>query len=124
MALSKQTGMECFVRDAVATDALGIAEVHTTTWKTSYRGVLPDTLLESLSVARRAERWTNMIGSRGSTRQCIFVSEMVDRRIVGFASAGPQGSATGSEVGDPAYDAEILCIYVLPSHQRMGIGKL
>ena len=54
------TGIEFFVRDAVPSDALGIAEVHTTTWKTSYRGILPDTLLDSLSVARRTERWANM----------------------------------------------------------------
>ena len=45
-------------------------------------------------------------------------------RSVGFACGGPQGSADDpEEVGDPQYDAEILGMYVLPSHQRVGIGR-
>jgi len=114
---------EVSVREAVPGDALGIAEVHVTTWKISYRGALPDTLLASLSVPPRAERWANMLAARVTTKQCILVAETRDGRVVGFASTGPQGSAAGSEAGDPAYGAEILCLYVLPSHQRMGIGK-
>jgi len=93
---------EFSVREAVPSDALGIAEVHVATWKISYRGALPDTLLASLSVPPRAERWANMLATRVTTKQCVLVAETRDGRIVGFASAGPQGSAAGSEAGDPA----------------------
>jgi GNAT superfamily N-acetyltransferase len=37
--------------------------------------------------------------------------------LIGFAAAGPERS------GHPVYRREVYAIYVLPSHQRRGVGR-
>ncbi len=111
------------IRDATLDDALGIAQVHVTTWKTSYRGLVPDSCVESLSVPLRAERLRKILAARADTRQSVFVAVCEDAQVIGFAATGSQGSAgSPDEIGDPDYDAEILSMYVLPSRQRRGVG--
>jgi hypothetical protein len=46
--------VEANVRPALANDARSIAEVHIGSWKATYTGIFPDTLLESLSIESRA----------------------------------------------------------------------
>jgi GNAT superfamily N-acetyltransferase len=41
-----------------------------------------------------------------------------DGQIVGFVSGGPERS------GDSLYSGEVYAIYILPAHQRKGIGRL
>lgn len=112
------------VRDAVDRDAGAIAQVHVETWQVSYRGVVPDGWLDALSVPARAERWRRILAAHAGTGQCIVVAE-TEGGVVGFANAGPHGSVgNDEEAGHPAYEAEFLCLYVLPASQRQGVGAL
>jgi ribosomal protein S18 acetylase RimI-like enzyme len=104
------------IRRAGPSDAGGIARVHVSAWQTAYRGLLPDDLLDSLSVEDSARRWQERLltGSWGQ----FLVLEWEDR-IVGFASCGP----TRDEDLVPLEVGEIYVIYVAPREWRKGYGR-
>lgn len=95
-------------------DARGIANVHVNGWLSAYRGILSDDVLTQLSVDRsEAKRKERLHDPRGF----CYVAETTDSRIVGFADGGHERE------GHPDYDGEIYAMYVLPEHQRQGIGR-
>ncbi|WP_313545757.1 hypothetical protein [Leifsonia aquatica] len=57
-------------RAATADDALGIAQVHVTSWREAYARQLPDDLLAGLDVQRRAQLWTGIIESGDTASTC------------------------------------------------------
>ena len=98
------------VRPARAEDARGIAKVHVETWRATYPGVMPQKLLDELSVDEREARWRSMMG-RGES--ATFVAE-ADGDVVGFVSVGR--SWTEPQAG------ELYAIYVVPRAQGTGAG--
>ena len=102
------------IRPAVESDALGVAKVHVYTWQVAYRGVMPDSYLESLSVSNRESVWRESI-VKGSPE--LWVAES-NSKIVGWAAFGPSrdGDADGT-VG------ELEAIYVIPSFWKKGLGR-
>ena len=56
-----------FLRPAVLSDANAIAEVHVRAWRETYRGIMPDKVLDELSAERSAERWS--ADDRGPVRE-------------------------------------------------------
>jgi GNAT superfamily N-acetyltransferase len=104
------------IRLAHPEDAAGLARVHVDTWRTAYRGIVPDAHLDSLSYEQREQRWRdNFAAAAPGVR--TYVATEDERRIIGFAGGGPERG------GDPAYRGELYALYVLPSHQRLGIGR-
>jgi len=100
------------VRAARIDDAAAIAEVHVATWRTAYRGLLPDDFLRSLGEAGYEERWRrNLAGSAAR----VYVAEQADR-VVGFASGGRE------RAGERSFAGELYAIYVLEEAQRQGYG--
>jgi ribosomal protein S18 acetylase RimI-like enzyme len=101
------------VRPAAIDDAAAIARVHVASWRTTYRGLLPDDFLASLGEEPYMERWTRVIGD-GSSRVFV-VDENGD--VVGFASCGHE------RAGEVGFAGELYAIYVLDSAQRQGHGR-
>ncbi|RPF53408.1 GNAT family N-acetyltransferase [Aquisalibacillus elongatus] len=102
------------VREAVLSDAKGIAKVHIDSWRTTYKGLVPDQFLDSLDYDAREERWQNIIPNGK-----VWVAENNQGEVVGFASGGPERS------GDyPSYEGEIYAIYILKDYQGQGLGKM
>lgn len=62
------------VRGASGDDAAAIAEIHVRSWQAAYRGVLPDELLDSLSVSERETSWRALL-SGSEDRQVTLVAE-------------------------------------------------
>ncbi len=108
--------MPITIREAVLTDAAGIARVHVASWRTTYPGIMPQEHLDALSVAERTETWQERI-SQPSPGDCTFVAETDSGEIVGFV----HGGAIHSQ--DPEYTAEIQTIYLLQSSQSQGLGR-
>jgi GNAT superfamily N-acetyltransferase len=104
------------IREAVLTDAPGIARVHVDTWRSTYRGIVPDELLANLSYEARERMWDTAI-SHANDSNFVYVAEDTQERIVGFASGGT------SQSGDPAYTGELYAIYVLQEAQGKGVGR-
>lgn len=106
------------VRAAKAGDAEGIAAVHTASWQTTYRGILPNSFLDELPKSRGPQRlalWTGLI-AKPEPKSAIFVAEM-DKKIVGFVNCGPTRDIP------PLTDGEIFAIYLLEEFQRQEIGR-
>ena len=101
------------VRPATLDDAAAIARVHVASWRTTYRGLLPDDFLASLGEEPYAERWTRVIGDGAS--RVLVVEE--NRDVVGFASCGRE------RAGESGFAGELYAIYVLDKAQRHGHGR-
>jgi ribosomal protein S18 acetylase RimI-like enzyme len=104
------------IREATPQDAPMIAHVHVESWRTAYRGILPDDFLDGLTAQSREERWRERLANPVA-QQCILVVEEEPGRLVGFAFGGPERDGT------PGYDSEIYAIYLLAERRRQGIGR-
>jgi ribosomal protein S18 acetylase RimI-like enzyme len=103
------------VRDAIATDARGVAEVHVRSWQHAYRGLLPDAVLDELSVDAREAMWSRVVASSAGS---LLVAEEAGA-VTGFAAFGRWRDAAVSPT-----DHELWAIYVEPTHWRAGVGRL
>lgn len=104
------------LRPATISDARAVARVHVDCWRTTYRGILPDAVLDGLSYDQREQHWCEWLGGKRGEK-FTFVAVDPAGQIVGFASAGPERAS------DPVYRGELYAVYVLQSHQRHGLGR-
>ena len=91
-------------RSAHSDDVRGIAEVHVRSWQAAYRGQVPDSYLEGLSVEKRELVWTKALKDQ---MRGVLVAED-EARIVGFASFGPVRNKEENRL----LTGEIYSIYV------------
>lgn len=108
------------IRLAGASDAAKLAQAHVASWVESYRGIVPDSLLASLSVERRAESWLRILDDPAKEKDTMVTVAELGGELVGFGACSAQ--RTEGLVAD-GYDGEIGAIYVLRAYQRRGIGK-
>jgi ribosomal protein S18 acetylase RimI-like enzyme len=98
------------VRHARLEDARRLAEIHVETWRATYPGVMPQEVLDSLSVDDREGLWREWIPHAETE---VFVAEL-DGDVVGFVTVGPCSSNPG--IG------ELYAIYVVPRAHGSGAG--
>jgi ribosomal protein S18 acetylase RimI-like enzyme len=103
------------IRRAKPSDARGIAEVHVAAWQAAYRGLLPDSALERLSVEDAEVRWGERLGERWA--EVLVLCR--DEQIVGYVGYGP----VRDEAVDPEKVGEIYVLYVAPAEWRQGHGR-
>lgn len=103
------------VRPATPADIAGIARVHVDGWRSTYRGVVPQTFLDGLSYRDRETLWRRVFA--GPERHGVFVAEAGAAKIVGFAD-GARDRAR-----DATYEGELLAIYLLEEFQGRGLGR-
>jgi len=104
------------IRRGVVDDAVEVSKMHAETWRTSYRGLVPDALLDGLTDDRWENGWRRAFESMDPTR-VVHVAE-IDGRIAGFAGGGRARPGA-----PPGYVGEVYALYVRPVHQRHGIGR-
>jgi ribosomal protein S18 acetylase RimI-like enzyme len=107
--------MEYSIRLAEIADAEGIAVVHTRSWQTSYRGILPDAVLDAISVQDRLRR-RQAILSRQTNMNWVAIAQG-SQSIVGFCDAGRSRDNERPELG------ELYALYMLEEHKRFGVGR-
>jgi len=103
------------IRSATVDNAIEIAEVHVESWRAAYRGLLPQALLDGLSVERRAAGWRREVESPG---RLVQVATDDAGRIVGFVHTG----ASRDDDADRTV-GELMSIYLRPEHWDRGIGN-
>ena len=104
------------IRDAQIGDAEGIARVIVSAWKDTYRGLMPDQVLDHLSVDERTARWRKRFEGVNDPYHQAFVAEM-HGVVIGFASYGPNLEP------DPTYRGEIYALYILKEFRGQGLGR-
>lgn len=99
------------IREPELRDVPALAYVHVTAWEHTYRGVLPDALLDSQTMEWRREQWSdrlqdpnNMVHHRVAVRK---------RMVVAFIAW----------VLEPGPITEIQALYIRPDHIGTGVGK-
>ncbi|MEH1764964.1 MAG: GNAT family N-acetyltransferase [Nostoc sp.] len=105
------------VREASHHDVPTIAKVHVDTWRTTYRGIVPDEHLTNLSYEQRANGWYQILNHAPKDGNFTYVAEEEPGEIVGFANGGVE------RTGNPVYKGELTAIYILQNHQGKGIGR-
>ncbi|MFF4488920.1 GNAT family N-acetyltransferase [Streptomyces sp. NPDC001544] len=93
-----------------------VAEIRIGGWQTAYRGLMPQSYLDALSVARDAERLRARFRQRDG-RLVNLVAER-DGEVLGWAALGPYRE--GETYTD---DGELYAIYVDSRHCGTGIGR-
>jgi L-amino acid N-acyltransferase YncA len=104
------------IREATASDARAIAEVHVASWRWAYRGDLPAEFLDALSVDDRERMWNEWLTSDAQGAGTFVAQEQ--RRVIGFCSFGPCRDDDATE-----HTAEVMTIYVLEGVAGRGIGR-
>jgi ribosomal protein S18 acetylase RimI-like enzyme len=104
------------IRPAVSADVPAIAQVHVASWRTTYRGIIADDVLDNLQLEPR-ERYAARIIAQPDGKEFISVAEDDAGQIIGFASGGPERE------GDPDYRGELYAIYLLQAAQGQGVGR-
>lgn len=99
------------VRNGKPGDAKAIASVFKESWQHAYRGIIPHGHLEHM-IRRRGPEWWRSAVRAGDTVLIVECSG----EVVGYATLG-----TSRTKG--AYQGEIYEIYMLPSHQGLGLGE-
>jgi ribosomal protein S18 acetylase RimI-like enzyme len=108
---------EVVIREAEPSDSQEVAGVHVRAWATAYRGLMPEEVLDAMTLERRAATWRERLAepSVGPT------SVAVDRggAIVGFCAL----ATPTRDDGESADTAEVTALYVDPSSWREGVGS-
>jgi GNAT superfamily N-acetyltransferase len=106
-----------FIRDVEPGDARGIARIHAAAWKATYRGIIPDSVLDPMSEDAGAPRFLKGINAYLLEKPAQpFLVCVCGGNIAGFADTVKPTNAPEE------FDSEIKAIYVDPGRQRKGIG--
>jgi len=103
-------------------DLSGIVKVKIDTWKTTYRGIISEEYLQSLSYEDKEENWRQRL-ENPTHRAIIYVAETDYNDIVGFALAtlekcNPIIALLQAE----RFFGELCAIYILKDFQYRKIG--
>jgi ribosomal protein S18 acetylase RimI-like enzyme len=103
------------LRNAAPADAPAIARIHVQTWRSAYLGIIPATVLESLSIERRNQSWEKYLHENPHGALVVERAGVV----VGWISFGPCRDEGDGE----ARQAEIYALYIDVAYQRAGLGR-
>ena len=108
------------VRLARMEDADRLAEILVRSWTATYRGIMPDPVLDRLSIADRAERWRASIrdAAPDDARRRWVVTE--DGVVHGYAITGP---GQGDFLPPPEGAGELDSLYLHPAAMGRGLGR-
>lgn len=94
-----------------------VAEIRVRGWQSAYRGLIPQSYLEGLSIAQDAERRRAHLAHAGAG-VVNLVAEDTGGEVVGWVCHGPYRDG---EVRTA--DAEVYAVYVHPDHLGRGAGQ-
>ncbi len=107
--------MAIAIRRAAPQDAPAIAAVCIASWRSTYRGLIPDAYLDGMQLEKSIASWDRVL-TAGENNTSVFVAES-DGDVVGFAA--------GNMLPEPRFDldAEISAAYVRREFQHAGVGR-
>lgn len=103
------------IRSATLNDIEGIARVYLESWKTTYKNIISDKYLSSLTLEEKVKSWTWIFDHSNHGERLLVLED--DDRIVGFISGGKNRDKSFD------YGAEIYAFYLLREVQGKGWGR-
>jgi len=111
------------IRRASRSDAAAIGRVHVETWQATYAGLLPDSMLVSMSDVRQSAWWSQVLADPSEARGVVFVADDEEMGVVGFGSCGPVRDPPEGLDGREIRVGEVYTLYVEPDFQNRGLGR-
>jgi ribosomal protein S18 acetylase RimI-like enzyme len=109
------------VRRAAAGDVERLAEVHVRCWQEAYRGMLSEEFLASQEPASRLPLWRHLLGAAEPADAWVASD---GGTVVGFAGIRREPGASAHSFAPPSSgDLELWGLYLLASHQGLGLGR-
>jgi L-amino acid N-acyltransferase YncA len=102
------------IREAVPDDAAEIARCHIAAWRDTYRPIVAEECLETLSFEEHTKKW---VANLQQPRCHTFVAETDRAELIGFINGGPE------RTGLTDYQGEIYAIYILKTWRGCGVGR-
>jgi GNAT superfamily N-acetyltransferase len=104
------------VRPARVEDAAAMARMLVRSWQETYRGLMPDRVLDDPGLVGARERfWTAALVDERYRANRIAVAER-DGAVIGVAMAGPPESP------EPGWSVQLYVLYVLAADHGTGAG--
>jgi GNAT superfamily N-acetyltransferase len=104
------------VRPATESGVPAIARIHVDTWRTTYKGLIAQDYLDSLSYEQKEAQWLSGI-RKNDPATCRLVAES-DGRVIGIAIAGSKRPDQWPDV-----TSELYAMYVPDDQQGRGVGS-
>jgi GNAT superfamily N-acetyltransferase len=102
------------IRAAGLADAVAIAQLHTRSWQTAYRGILSDDFLQGPLSENRRALWHARLAESERADRFVLVDEQGET-IRGFACA--------FLAADPEWDCLLDNLHVVPDLKGQGLGR-
>ena len=112
--------MSIIIRRADLSDETAIAGLQQATWRETYPGLLPASMLENLELPRLCRNWrSDLLRQDDDLDYGVFIAETHTRQALGYATCGGANGRALASLGQ----GEIHQLYVTASHLRRGIGR-
>ncbi len=95
-------------------DAGRVAALHAASWRSAYRGILPDAYLDREMDAERRALWQARLGAAAGGRLCVWLAER-GNDLAGFACLLLDE--------EPAWGACLDNLHVQPELRSRGLGR-
>lgn len=105
------------IRLASVKDVEGIARVHIESWRSTYKGIISESFLSTLTHEGRVRNWIWTFNNLNKD-EVTFVAEDTQGDIVGFINGGKSRDSGQDD------EAELYAIYLLEEYQGKGLGKV
>jgi GNAT superfamily N-acetyltransferase len=100
------------IREAGPDDAGPVGGLHAMSWKSAYRGILPDSYLDHNLEGERKKYWAEKLAAL-SSKEFVLVAD-TGKEIIGFAAL--------MDKPEKGYDALIDNLHVHPDVKGQGVG--
>jgi GNAT superfamily N-acetyltransferase len=102
------------IRAAGLADAVAIAQLHTRSWQTAYRGILSDDFLQGPLPENRRALWHTRLAESERADQFVLVDEQ---------SGALRGFACAFLEADPEWGCLLDNLHVVPDLKGTGLGR-
>nr|UWI51934.1 GNAT family N-acetyltransferase [Clostridioides difficile] len=101
------------IRKAVIDDVEDISEIYAQSWKTAYKGIIPQDYLDNLKNDFWVETFKDLIENNKITAKMVFDN----KKSIGCIAYGNSRDDTLKDWG------EIVSLYLLPQYFGKGVGN-
>jgi GNAT superfamily N-acetyltransferase len=106
--------MRFVLRGATIDDAEATARVSVDSWRSSYQTILPDDVLASIDIAKRAAKRRTILAAANGLH--LVACDADTDEIVGFCDAGAHREGLAGA-------GEVYALYIIERAKRRGLGR-